>query len=282
MRRRATLEGLVVLGLAAAVHTRTVAGLWTTWTTNDNYSHGPLVPVVAGAMAWSMRDRLAVLPRAPDARGLILVATACALQLAGVRADVFALQGWALLVLLFGLSLTFLGRPMTRALAFPIGYLGFMLTFPPVVMNQLSFALKEIAVAASTALAEALGVTLQRSGMAVRLASGTLRIENPCSGLRSLLALLATGAAFAFVQPGSWWRKALLVVLAVPIAMIANAVRLTVLLLVGHYGDVALAAGRWHDVSGYLIYVVALAGLFLARAWLVPRSGARVPAGSQA
>ena len=261
---------LVALLLGLVYH-RTAAGLWTMWTTNDNYSHGPLVPLVSLALVASRRERLRALPRAGDWRGLALVALACALQVLGVRADVFTLQGWSFVVMLFGLALALLGGPLTRVLAFPIAYLVFMLTFPPFVMNRLSFALKEVAVQAAAHAAEALGVTLQRSGMTLWLAGGALEIENPCSGLRSLLAMLATGVLFASLLPAGWWRRVLLVLLAVPMAMAGNALRITLLVLMAHYVGIKQALGTFHDVSGYLTYGLSLAGLLAAWALLRPR-----------
>jgi exosortase len=192
----------------------------------------------------------------------------------GVRASVFALQGWSILPMLFGLTLAFLGPAFARALAFPIGYLVFMLTFPSFVTNQLSFALKAITLKLSVVAAEALGVSLQRVGMTVFLETGELRIENPCSGLRSLLALLALGALFAHLQPGGLARRLLLFALAIPIALLGNAFRTTLLLVAGHYVNVEFAAGRFHDLSGYVVYAVALVLLFAARALLRPRAPA--------
>lgn len=261
---------LVVVALVGVAYHRTALELWTTWRTNDNYSHGPLVPLVALALIWLRRRRLAEVAPAPDARGLGLVAFACLLQIAGVRADLFALQGWSFIVLLFGLSLTFLGRTLTRRLAFPIAYLAFMLTFPPFVMNQLSYALKEIAVRLASFGAEALGVTHQRWGMTIYLASGVLRIENPCSGLRSLLALFATGALFAYVQPGGGWRRAAMLLASIPIAVLGNVVRLLLLIVVGHYRSVAFATGAFHDLTGYVLYAVALAAMLVTRRVLSP------------
>jgi exosortase len=261
---------LVALLLGLVYH-RTAAGLWTMWTTNDNYSHGPLVPLVSLALVASRRERLRALPRAGAWPGLALVALACMLQVLGVRADVFTLQGWSFVVMLFGLSLALLGGPLTRALAFPLAYLVFMLTFPPLVMNGLSFALKEVAVRAAAHAAEALGVTLQRSGMTLWLRSGALEIENPCSGLRSLLAMLATGVLFAALLPAGWWRRVLLVALAVPMAMAGNALRITLLVLMAHYAGIKQALGTFHDVTGYLTYGLSLAGMLAAWALLRPR-----------
>jgi exosortase len=266
---------LPVVALLAFAYFRTLRGLWETWTTNDNYSHGPLVPLVALALVWGRRRRLAGLPIRGHWAGVALMLAAGALQVAGIRSDIFSLQGWSFVAMLFGLSLALLGTAWTRVLAFPLAFLTFMLTFPPVIVNQLSFALKEVTVRISTRVAEALGATLLRDGMTLYLSSGELRIENPCSGLRSLLALLATGALFAGLQRGAWWRRLLLFLLAVPIAMAANAVRITLLILVGHYGSVAQAGGWVHDGSGYLLYGIALAGLLVARALLDPKRSGR-------
>lgn len=262
--------GAALAGLLAAIYHRAAGTLWDTWTTNDTYSHGPLVPLVSLAMVWLARGRLRALPRRPDARGVLLVAAGCALHVVGVRADVFALQGWSLLPMLFGLALAFLGPAWARALAFPIAFLGFMLTFPPLVVNQLSFALKEVAVTLSAAAAEALGAVIRRQGMTLYLAGGELRIEHPCSGLRSLLALVATGTLLARITPGGAARRVALAALSVPAALLANAVRLAAVILVAHYGSVETAAGTFHDVSGYLVYALALGLLLLARRALMP------------
>jgi exosortase len=261
----------VLLALVALAWHRTLTMLWETWSTNDNYSHGPLVPATALALVWLRRDRLAALAVRPAPWGLGLVALGCLMQVTGVRADVFALQGWALLPLLFGLSLAFLGVAMTRMLAFPIGYLGFMLTFPPVFMNTLSFALKEISVGASVAAAKAMGVPLLREGMSILLATGELRVENPCSGLRSLLALLATGTLFAYFQKGGAWRRAAVMLAAMPIAILGNAVRLLLVILAAERRGVIWASGTFHDLMGYVVYAVALGALVGLRALLTPR-----------
>jgi exosortase len=261
----------LLFGLIALIYHRSATTLWDTWTTNETYSHGPLVLLVSLFLVWRDRAKLIAAPRRPFAAGLLLVALGCGLQVLGVRADVFGLQGYSLIVLLFGLALALLGPAPTRVLALPIVFLVFMLTFPPFVVNHLSFALKEVAVGLSMRVAEALGAVVMRSGMTLYLASGELRIEHPCSGLRSLIALLATGALLAAHQHGGPWRRGLLFLSAIPIAVLTNALRLALLIVIAHYAGVPRVGGLVHDVSGYLVYILALGGLLLVRRLLSPR-----------
>ncbi len=257
--------------LVGVVYARTLSSLWTTWMTNENYSHGPLVPLTSLALVWLRWDKLRALPVRPDSRGLWLLALGCAMQLVGVRSDTFALQGWSLVAVLFGLSLTFLGPACTRMLAFPIGYLGFMLTFPPVVMNSLSNALKELALNVSEAGARMTGARFDREGMQLFFPTGELRVEAPCSGLRSLVALLATGTLFAYFQKGGLWRRGVVMLAAIPIALAGNIARLLLLLVAADRRGVEWATGRFHDVTGYVLYAVALGLLLALRAILTPR-----------
>jgi exosortase len=270
LRARWIAGAVVLAGLFVWVESRTLVELWRVWTTNDNYSHGPLVPIATVVLAWRRRAVLAAQPLRPSGWGIALVGAACALQVLGLRADVFALQGASVVMLIAGLVLAFCGPAVTRVLAFPLAFLLFMLPFPPFVVNTVSFWLKEITVRLSTAWAELLGVTLQRSGMTLFLASGELHMENPCSGLRSLVSLLATGALFAHLQPGGRVRRAIMLVAAVPIAMLGNAVRTTLLIVVAHYASVAAVEGGFHDASGLLVYGVALAAMLGLRRLLTP------------
>ncbi len=274
-RELAWAQALALFAAAVVMYHRTGAGLWETWSTNDNYSHGPLVPLTSAALVWLRWDKLRRLEVKPFAPGLALVALGCLMQVFGTRADLFALQGWSLLPLLFGLSLTFFGRAITHMLAFPLGYLGFMLTFPPVVMNTLSYGLKELAVQASVAGAKLAGAHVTRSGMSLFLPTGELRVENPCSGLRSLLALVATGTLFAYFQSGGTWRRWAVMLAAVPIALAGNIARLTLLVIAADRTSVEQATGKFHDASGYVMYAVSLALLLAMRRVLTPKEAKR-------
>jgi exosortase len=270
-RTGAWLQVMVLAGLFAAMYARTFASLWHTWTTNDNYSHGPLVPLVSLALVWLRRDKLRALPLQPDARGLWLVGFGCLMQVAGVRADLFAAQEWSLPVVLCGLTLAFAGAATLRMLAVPILYLGFMFTFPPIVMDSLNLVLKQFALDVSAFGAKLAGATFHREGMQVFFPTGELRVEAPCSGLRSLIALLATGTLFAYFQGGGAWRRAAVLLAAIPIALAGNIARLLLLFVAADRKGVPWAAGRFHDVTGYVMYAVALLLLLGLRRLLTPR-----------
>jgi exosortase len=264
----------LVMLLAVAYH-RMLPVLWGIWTENENYSHGPLVPLVSLGMVWRGRDRLrsAIQPEG-DRRGLALVALAGVMLVAGQRSAVFALQGYSLVLMIAGLVWALLGPAALRAAAFPIAFLLFMLPFPGPFVAQISYLLKEVTVRFSAAAAQGLGAALQREGMNLYLQEGVLRIENPCSGLRSLISLLATGALFAYVQPGAAWRKGVLFLSAVPLAMLGNAARITALVLVAHYVGIPQATGGFHDATGFVVFAAALAGMIGLRRLLAAREPA--------
>jgi exosortase len=269
---RSWAQAAAIAVLVAFIYHRAAREMWVVWTANETYGHGPLVPLVSLALAWSRRARLAACLRRGSAAGLGVVAAACAMFVAGQRSGVFALEEYSFGVLLVGLSLTFFGTAVTRVLAFPLAFLVFMFTFPPLVANQLSFALKEAAVAIATRTAELLGAQLERDGMTLYLATGELRVEHPCSGLRSLLALLAFATLLAGLLRGAAWRRVLTVAMAVPVAIVVNALRMALLILVAHYAGIAAASGPVHDVSGVLLYAAALAAMLAVRAALSPRA----------
>jgi exosortase len=106
--------------------------------------------------------------------------------------------------------------------------------------------------------------------MSLFFPTGRMLVDNPCSGLRSLIALLALGALLAKLTPGPSWRRLLLVAGAVPIALIANAARLTSLMLAAEARDVSFATGMWHDLTGYALYATALLLMLALQAALLP------------
>ena len=255
----------LIAALAAVVYARTFVTLWGTWLTNPNYSHGYLIPPVAAFLLWLERKRFAASVSRGTPWGLAVIAFALLGHLLSIRAGVFMTQGYSFVLLLCGIALLFFGGRATRAVWFGIGYLVFMLPMPPFLMNVVSFNLKLLAARTGSAIAAKMGIPLVRSGVTIHMPAGSLRIADPCSGLRSLIALVALGALFAYLTKGPLWKRIVLFAAAVPLAVVANIVRIAVLCAVANVWGVDAALGFFHDFSGLLLFLIAFAGLAIVR-----------------
>ncbi len=256
---------VAVAAFVVLVYQETLVALWRTWETNPNYSHGYLIPPVVAFLLWRDRRRYSAARERGSLFGLVLIGLALLGHIVSIRAGVFMTQGYSLVLLLFGLSLFFHGRRATRTVWFPLGYLILMLPMPPYLMNVIAFRLKVFAARAGSGIAVKFGIPLARSGMTIHIPAGSLRIADPCSGLRSLIALVALGALFAYLSRGKTWKRLVLFASAVPLAVFANVVRIAVLCVVANIWGIDAALGFFHDFSGLLLFMIAFAGLVTVR-----------------
>jgi len=256
---------VAVAAFVILVYNGTLVALWRTWETNPNYSHGYLIPPVVAFLLWRDRGRYFAARERGSLLGLVLIAFALLGHIVSIRAGVFMTQGYSLVLLLFGFSLFFHGRRATRTVWFPLGYLILMLPMPPYLMNVIAFRLKVFAARAGSGIAVKLGIPLARSGMTIHIPAGSLRIADPCSGLRSLIALVALGALFAYLSRGKTWKRLALFASAVPLAVFANVVRIAVLCVVANVWGIDAALGFFHDFSGLLLFMIAFVGLVTVR-----------------
>lgn len=257
----AVLAGLLVV----IAYARTFAVMWRLWSHNDNYSHGFLIPPVALGLVLLARRSLAATPARASWGGLPLVAASVLLHVAGIRGDVAMFQAYAFILLLAGVTWSWFGLAILRRIWFPIAFLAFAAPTFPVFINQVSFRLKTLAAVGSVELAQAFGVAVARQGMDLIFPSGTMTIEGACSGLNSLIALMAMGALFAHLGHGPAWRRILLFVLAVPVAVAANVVRISSLCVYAAFTDTERATGLFHDIGGFVLYGFALVALLVVK-----------------
>lgn len=252
----------VGFGLAFAP---TVRILWRVWMHNPNYSHGFLVPPLTAWLIWRQRKKVAEVSDGGTWAGLWLLVPAALLQIVGTRGEVATIQGAALVLGLAGAVLQLHGVRALTVLAFPILFLVFMIPTLPLFLNTISFKLKILAAQGAVAAAQGLGILVERDGVNLVFPEGVLAVENACSGLRSLVALVALGALFAYISDGKPWRRALLFLLAVPIAVFANILRIAALCAYAGIASPTEAAGAFHTAGGYALFGVAFLLLALAR-----------------
>lgn len=295
-------RGLAGMALALAVLVLVwpaVRWAWGIWWSDPLYSHGPLVVLVSLVIAWRVKSfRLSVeaeadgdrpesarpsLPRhevhfrrgigdvgAGEEGGttwsLAIVAISLAMMVWSLSA-----RAWYLTLLLLPVWITgtvgFLyGGIVLRRYAFPTWYLLFAIPLP--FVERLSVPLQRWAVGASTAVARLLGVPASHEGSKVLLPSCELSVGAPCSGVRSLVALLALATLMAYLLAGHWWARVSPVVAAAPLALLLNAGRLLALLLIAARWGREAALGVWHKWSGPLSFGLAVVLLIALSRWV--------------
>jgi exosortase A len=271
------LPGGTVVGLAlvaaclVGLYHGTARHLVEQWSSNDDNAHGFLIVPLALYFVWDRRARLRSLPIVPSLLGAGLLAAGLGMLLLGtVGAELFV-QRISLIVVLGGLVWLLLGTAFLRELAFPLAFLVFMVPLPAIVMNAVAFPLQMFAAKTATFCMQSAGVPVLREGNVIVLANTTLEVAEACSGIRSLQALLALGTVYGYLTtPRSTWKRWAMVLLSIPIAIAANAFRVSGTGLLAHYWDPVAAQGFYHTFAGWLVFVVAFL-LLLATGALLDR-----------
>jgi exosortase len=247
----------VVLGLLLVAFAPAVVGLAEIWENVDHYSHGYLVPAVAGWAAWRERERLAgVLPRR-DARGAVALAAALAVYLLALGVGSAELGGAAFVAAIAAGLWWRRGAATVRALAFPIGFLVFMVPVPAAWLAPLIVRLQVFVTRGAVAVLHAASVPVAREGAVIVLPGGeSLFVAEACSGVTSIVTLLPLAVFLAYFTLRGAAARALLVAAVVPIAMLANLLRVIgTVLAAGRFGTAAATGGLVHEAAGLLTFV---------------------------
>ena len=268
---RAVLLAAPLVWLITLIYHDIVRGLFIDWWTVPSLSQGLLIPPLAIWIAWLMRAQVERVPTRADGRGVILVAVSCAVLLFGQLASEFFLSRISLVMLLAGILWTFWGFGRLKALTFPFLLLATMVPLPSLIYNSLAAPLQLLATAVAARMAEAAGVTVFVDGNIIQLANVTLGVDEACSGLNSLSALIVGGLLLAFLQCSTTACRIVLVVLTIPIAVWANIVRVAGTAVLADINAI-YALGFYHTFSGWLVFVYGFAMLYGA-AWALHRFG---------
>jgi len=255
----------------------------------EDWGHAYIIPLISVYLLRLKQDELSRLtPRAfwpglvPMLLG-IMSYFACV-----VLVKNHMLQGFSIVLTLYGTMLLLLGPAMMRVMFVPVAYLVFGITLSEAIMNNITFRMQLIASQMSevslSMLAPLMGFSVQGSGNSISIitaegAEYPLTIAEACAGLRMLIAFLALGVAVALVACRHWWQRIGLILLAVPVSLLMNAVRVTVLGLLTLV-DPDLAAGEAHTLIGTLLLVPALL-LYMGVVWVMHRL-VREPEGATA
>ena len=239
------------------------------WMTDEDVSHGFFVPFVALYIVWQRRDKILALEYKPAWWGLAVMAWGALQAYLGTLAAELFLQRTSFLISLVGLLLVVGGVALVRQLIFPLLLLPFMIPIPSVIYNQLTFPLQLFASRVAEFVLGVVGIPVLRDGNILELASQKLSVAEACSGIRSLLSLTFLSLVYAYFFDGRVWMRWVLFFLTIPIAIVANAGRVTITGMLSEVNP-ELARGFFHELEGWVIFMIALV-LLLATHSLISR-----------
>jgi len=259
-----TLTPIAIIGLLLCIlYYSVAANLIYDWQFNPDYSHGFFIPLIVGYMIYSRRQELKEAAVTPNNWGLVLFVLGITQFILGTIGAEHFLQSTSMIVVVLGIVLFFSGIRTTRIIFVPILYMLFMIPLPAIIWNDFAFTLRLFASDVAVICMHALGMLVLQEGNMLYLPGASLEVVDACSGMRSLVSLLALGALFAFLSDHPVWKKWLVFLSAIPIAIISNIIRLIITVaLVQRYGS-EMASGFTHEVSGLLVFFIGLILFFI-------------------
>jgi exosortase len=253
---------LVVVMLVLLYHGIAVK-LVTDWYELPDFSHGFLIPFFAAFLLWDNRQTLRQTPIAQSWAGTSLVILGLFELLVGVfGADLF-LQRTSFILLVAGLVWTLLGKPMLGRTKFALFVILLAIPLPTILFNQITFPLQLLASTCATEALRLVNVPVLQDGNIIQLPAMPLEVAEACSGIRSLMSLFTVAVIYGYFLERTTWRRVVLALSSLPIAVTANVARIFGTGLCVQYWDPEKALGFFHEFSGWLKFLVSLGCLYV-------------------
>ena len=264
----------VIITILLVVLYADVIQKWALDVWNDqNYSHGMLIPFISLYLVWQRFDRIREAQARISYKGLLFVVPALVLLvLASVAGEQFS-QRVSFVILLYGLVLFLEGKEIAKLLLFPIALFLFAIPLPYILYNAIAFPLKLVATKIAAGVIRLFGMPVFRDGNVIHLPHTTLEVVDACSGIRSLMTLITLAFLLASFQLRSFWKQALLVMLALPLAVAANAGRVALTGLLTK-SNPAWGSGTLHEITGWGVFVVSF-GVLIGISFLMEGKSAK-------
>jgi len=259
-----------MIALAVAVYAPILYYMVIHWKLVDDYSHGFLIVPLALYFAWERRPQLRRAVIEPSWWGLLpLFLGTLTLTIGRLGVELMNMRVSFVLTLI-GLVLLLLGKQVFRIVAFPLLFLFLMVPLPQSLVNVVAFPLQLIAADAATGALYLLKIPALREGNIIHLATTQLFVEQACSGLRSLMALVTLGVIFAYFFRKTLAERLIIVASAIPIAILVNTFRVALTGVLTHHIGQEAASGWIHQTEGMFTFAIAMV-LLLTEAWILQK-----------
>ena len=249
------------------------------WSNDPDFSHGFLIPFISLFLVWQRSQELAKLPTAPRNPGILVIIIGLFFLMIGSLAAEYFTQRISFIVVLCGIILFLLGRQHLKLLSFPLIYLIFMIPIPSILMLKITFPMQMLAAKAATFSLQLLDIPVLREGTVIHLVENSLEVERACSGIRSLISLLALGAILTYFINKLNWQRTVVIFSCLPIAIFINAFRVSMTGILAQYYGMEAAEGFFHGFSGAVLYFAGLILVAVVAVFLSKLKTAKQPSG---
>lgn len=270
-RTRTPFSWITILWVSALLvicYAPVLKALIVQWYDDPDMGHGFFVPAIAGYIAWQLRDGISGKKPVPNWWGLaIMIWAGFQLYIATLGAELF-LTRTSFVISIIGAVLLLGGTEYLKVFGFPLFLLFFMVPIPAVIYNQITFPLQLFASRIAEGAITSIGIPVIREGNILELAEQKLNVVEACSGIRSLLTLTFLSLVYGYFAERRTWIRVVLFLATIPIAIIANAGRVTITGIIADFKP-ELAEGLFHEAQGWVIFMMAFAILAVLHQVLV-------------
>jgi exosortase D (VPLPA-CTERM-specific) len=236
----------------------------------EDYSSSCLIPLIVVYLIWEKRAVLANISPTPTRKGLLAIAAGLLMYWLGELSGEFFSLYISFWLVLTGLVWSHGGTAMLKALAFQLTFLLAMFPFPNFITTMMTLKLKLLSSRLGVAILQMYGLSAYREGNVIDLGFTRLQVVDACSGLRYFIPLIVLSILLSYYFKAAFWKKALLVLSSIPIAVFTNGLRIASVGILYQYLGPAAAEGFFHDFSGWFIFMSSL-GLLLLEMWILKR-----------
>lgn len=252
------VQFIVLAILVGALYLPILSPMFSELYSDPNYSHGLLVPFISGYFLYRRLDELKAATVKESNWGLPIVIFGIFLLIVSyVGTEYFTMRS-SFIVVLAGLVVFFLGYEVFKASAFSIAYLFFMVPLPYLIYDSIAFPLKLMVSKYSVIALKAMGIIVWREGNIIMFPNIELEVADACSGIRSLMSLIALTVAFAYIFHKSNPKRVILVLSAIPVAILANGLRVISTGILAQHWGAAAAEGFFHEFAGFAVFALAI------------------------
>jgi exosortase D (VPLPA-CTERM-specific) len=242
------------------------------WGARQEFSHGPLLPLLALWLAWRQRGVLAELPRDGTLAGVTVVALGVLVVFAGDRSALMPIVHYGLVVMICGLVVAWLGTSAIRHIWLPLLLLFLAIPLPNFILNNLSSEMQLMSSQLGVALIRLFGVSVSLDGNVIDLGEHKLEVAAACDGLRYLFPLITLSFVMAYFYRAPLWKRAIVFASSIPVSILMNGLRVgSIGLLVERFG-MGMAEGFFHEFQGWLMFMFS-AGILFIEIMLLSRIG---------